>query len=215
MSPALDEVRGQLQQLTTHVEQLKTLSSAHASRVATQRAQLEGSLREVKILGECAVAFEVLLTKAGESSVLQIEQLITYGLRTVFPDLELSFKLIVDQKRGGLTIEPQLVDEKTGVMAPLLDAFGGGPAAVVSLLLRVMVCRHLKLAPVLLLDEPFSFVSAEYVERVAMLLRQLADQAGLTIVLVTHDRTYLRYATKGYQIQADGGQGSTFVEVDQ
>ncbi len=54
---------------------------------------------------------------------------------------------------------------------------------------RVALARALVLAPrVLLLDEPFSALDAELRVTMRRLVRELADQSGVTTVFVTHDR---------------------------
>lgn len=199
--------------LLQQVAELVTLREAHRQRMARLAEELDARTHELAVLQECNAAFEVLLTKTGEASLQRIEALVTYGLRVVFTDLQLTFKFAVEHKRGGLAMEPRLIDEAKGVEAPILDAFGGGPASVVSLLLRVIVCKQLNLAPVLLLDEPFAFVSAEYRAAVGQLLKQLADQTGLTIVMVSHEPEFLQYAHHGYAAK-DLGTGTTFVGVE-
>jgi ABC-type thiamine transport system ATPase subunit len=128
-------------------------------------------------------------------------------LQTAFPEQKLACRLEASTKRGQQAIEVRLVHATTGgvVDAPILEAFGGGPASVISFLLRLLVVRRTKLAPVLLLDEAFAFVSAEYVEGVAKLLRELADKLGLTIVLVTHQPVFLEVAHVAYRISQDKG----------
>jgi len=194
------------------VDHLVMQRSAVELRVEHTRSELQAALDELTVIDQCALAFEVLLTKTGEASLQRVEQLITFGLRTVFTDMALSFKFIVEQKRGGLSLEPVLVDELRGVTAPILAAHGGGPGQVVSLLLRVLVCKQLGLAPVLLLDEPLHFVSRQYRAPVGKLLRELAEQAGLTLIMVSHEPEYVQFAHHAYEAM-DTAQGTTFKEV--
>lgn len=176
--------------------------------VAAARAALDTEITtlsaEAVLLTHCGKGFEVLLDALSHESLAAVEQLLSYGLRTAFPDLPLSCRFEVTTKRGQQWLDIILMDGK--VQAPILDAFGGGPASVISLLLRLLVCRRLKLAPVILLDEPFSFVSEQYVPGVAQLLRELAEKLNLTLVLVTHQPAFLDAAHVAYRIgrNADG-----------
>lgn len=196
--------------LLHEVQRLAGVRDAQAAKVrllGEQVAQLEA---ETQILTHCGAAFEALLKLASEESVESVEQLVTYGLKTVFEDLDLRFKLTVETKRGLQWMEPTLIDGV--VTAPILDAFGGGPASVVAFLLRLMVCRRLRLAPLILLDESFSFLSEQYVDPMARLLRELADRVGVTLVLVTHHRGYLASATRAYEAR-ESSEGTRFVPV--
>lgn len=197
--------------------QLKSAVERQLGVVEAQRQIVEGLRTEVSTLdGEIAIltftstALEQLLKSVSVESLESVEQLVTYGLRTIFDDQALGFKIEVGTKFKQQWMEPKLINGK--VTAPILDAFGGGPASVVAFLLRVLVCRRLGLAPVLVLDEQFSMVSAEYVENVAKLLRELADKLGFTFILVTHDRGFLSYANHGYEAK-ETSAGTIFQPV--
>lgn len=152
---------------------------------------------ETKILQLSSVALEEMLKSLSVESLESIEKLVTYGLRVVFEDQNLAFKIEVTGKRGGQWFEPKLIHG--AVSAPILDSFGGGPASLAAFLLRLFVLRRMALAPVVLLDEPFSFVSAEYIENVGKLLSELASQLGMTFILVTHLTPLKRHARFVYE----------------
>jgi ABC-type nitrate/sulfonate/bicarbonate transport system ATPase subunit len=85
---------------------------------------------------------------------------------------------------------------------PVLEARGGGMAVVVAFLLRLVI---LLLTPgarrILLLDEPFAFVSAEFESRVAEFLRELCDSAGVQVIMVTHSAAYGDVADRQYRLE--------------
>lgn len=190
--------------LRRHCDQLLGRVSAQEQVVAEHRATVEALTSEVQVLTYTSAALQALLNAVSADSLASVEQLVTYGLRVVFEDPTLSFRLVVSTKRGAQSVEPRLVHGT--VEAPILEAFGGGPATVVAFLLRLLTVRRLRLAPVLLLDEPFAMVSAEYVPNVGKLLRELADQTGMTFVVVTHQPSFLDYAHHAYEaVETSGG----------
>jgi DNA repair exonuclease SbcCD ATPase subunit len=199
-----------LPELQAQADRLLGIHAAQQHKVEALTAEIAALDSEATLLTHVNATLDTLIDLTTRESMGSVEQLVSYGLHAVFADLPLAFRLQVDTKRGTQWVEPRLIDGP--VDAPVLDAFGGGPAAVVGFLLRLLVCRRLGLAPVLLLDEPFSFVSAQYVEPLAKLLRELADAAGVTLVLVTHDRTYLSHATHAYETVATAN-GNTFKAV--
>jgi hypothetical protein len=162
-----------------------------------QIAQLTADQQILLLTGQ---AFDQLLQLMAHDSLSAVEQLVTYGLRTTFPDLDLTFTLKVETKRNLQTLEPRLRQGR--VEAPILGAFGGGPARVVAFLLRLLVARKLSLAPVLLLDESFSFVAEQYLDNLGKLLREMADLLGITLVLVTHQPTLTLHASRVYEISS-------------
>lgn len=165
---------------------------------------------DIQVLTYTTTALDQLLKAVSLESLESVESLVTYGLRTIFDDQALSFRIDVSTKFRMQWMEPRL---KAGeVEASILDAFGGGPATVVAFLLRVLVCRRLGLAPVIVLDEPFAMVSADYTENVAKLLRELCDKLGFTILLVTHDPSFVQYAHHAYEA-VETSHGTTFKHV--
>lgn len=193
-------------------------------------ARLTESLeRHAKVLG--------VLTRCGEerqeSVQRQVEVLVTHALRAIFSE-NLSFRLVPEVKGNRVEISFVLVSsypcpecignpaaypapgcprcEQTGtqeVQTPVLGARGGGMACVVGFVLRLVV---LMLTPgarrILFLDESFGMVSAEYEPRVAEFLREVADKAGVQIVLITHSRAYDDAADKAYELSL-GADGAT------
>jgi hypothetical protein len=159
-----------------------------------------------------------LLNRIGEerqdTAQRQIEELVTRGLQVVF-DNSVSFHLIPRVVAGRATLDPVIrtVFEDGELDTHVLEARGGGMAAVTGFLLRVVV---LLLTPetqarrFLALDETFGMVSAEYEPRVAEFLRELADKAGVQILLITHSTAYSDAADVAYRLIL-GPDGTTQV----
>lgn len=202
-----------LDQLALNVERIYGVYETRVQAEQTLRQASATLTQNVAQLALTEAALTTLLTDVSAESLRAIEQTVTYGLQTVFDDQSLQFKLTVTQVRGGQSVEPVLVHG--AVEAPILDAFGGGPAQVVAFLLRLIVCHRLGLFPVLLLDESFAMVSIEYVPNLAKLLRELAEKLGFTFLLVTQLRgmeSFVGNADLAYRVQ-ETGQGVTFVKA--
>ena len=142
-----------------------------------------------------------------EEAVLRIETLVTAGLRSIFGE-GMTFVVQMGQKARRTEVE-FLVRSQSGdqvVETPILDARGGGVAAVSGFLLRLIV---LLLRPgarrVLFLDESFAQLSAEYEEPCAEFLRELVDRAGVQIVLVTHSEVFTPVADRVYRTSQENG----------
>jgi ABC-type molybdenum transport system ATPase subunit/photorepair protein PhrA len=126
-----------------------------------------------------------------------IESLVSEGLKSIFWDQDLSFGLELGQRSNKISAEPYLRNGQ--IVGDPLDSFGGGPASVVSLILRVMVLLRLKRNKMLFLDESLAAVSEEYIEMTSQFLRKLSESSNLPILLVTHKPSYLDYSTCAYQ----------------
>lgn len=193
--------------------------TGEARALYTRGQQLQGeiaSLREQIGLHERATT---LLANIGEQrqadTQKRIETLVTQGLRTIFGD-DLFFHL-VPVTRGkrpevDLVIRSTLGNGTT-VDTDVMDARGGGLSATVGFLLRVVVLllSANRQDTVLFLDETFAHVSAEYEGRLAEFLRQLVDQTGIQVVMVTHSDAFTDLADVRYRFRLDNG----ITKVDQ
>jgi DNA repair exonuclease SbcCD ATPase subunit len=166
--------------------------------------EVSGLEAEELILEKTKAVFKHLIDSLVLEGAKKVENLLTYGLATVFEDQKLAVKVDLSEKRGLMQMEISLKDLSTGVEAPILGSFGGGPVAVVSFLLRVLSLLNLKLHKLLILDEAFSFVSENYVPQLAKLVSALCQKSNLDVLLVTHQRAFLEYADRAYQVAANG-----------
>lgn len=157
----------------------------------------------------------VVLNSIGEERQLKaqdtIEYLVTSGLQQIF-DSSLSFHIIQTVKSKAASVEfmvrTQLHDGGV-VDTPVMEARGGGLAATIGFLLRVVILllkNGSEKDNILILDETFAHVSDEYLEAVGEFLRQLVDRTGIQIVMVTHQPVFGEYADAVYRFSAEDGK---------
>lgn len=182
----------------------------------------KGLKAEIDQLKKDSLAYEqvtALLNSIGEvrqdQAQKQIESLVTMGLQTIF-ESNLSFHII---QRSGLKsaqvefIVRSTLPEGRIVDTPLLEARGGGLVAVVGFLLRLVILLLSKPKnKLLVLDEVFAHVSAEYLDKVAEFLKQVTDKTDVQIIMVTHQSELTETADKLYRFSLDK-DGYTKVEL--
>ena len=197
-----------LQQLVRDTDKLVGVYEAREQR----RQQLETAVSQLQeqqaLLTQTDLALTNLLAQTSAENLKAIEELVTSGLAAIFDDLALSFKFKVEQTRGQQSLEPVLVTG--GLEGPILDSHGGGPASVVAVILRILTVHRLGLAPFIVLDESLSMLSENYVSNAAKFLVGLSQKLGLTILMVTHQQSFVAEATKAYEIIGGGPKGATF-----
>ena len=117
----------------------------------------------------------------------QLAGVVTRCLKAVFGEDEAyEFKINFAKKRG--RTEAELLFVREGKEIDPLSASGGGAVDVASFALR-LACLMLLRPPVrrlLVLDEPYKFLSKEYRPRVRALLEELAKELDLQVIQVTH-----------------------------
>lgn len=183
---------------------------------AKHEADLTGFMQHVKMYDKTAMLLNALGEERQFEAQQMIEGLVTRGLQAIFePNLSLVISTSV-KGRSNVTeflIRTQ-VDEENFFETNVMDARGGGLVAVVGFLLRVTVL--LLTQPegkrFLLIDESFAHLSAEYLEGVGNFLRELVDETGLQIVMVTHQEELAAAATSSLRFSQDS-KGRTKVVV--
>ena len=116
----------------------------------------------------------------------QIQEIVTYCLKEVFGEEAYEFQIKFAQKRN--QVEAALVFVREGEEFNPLQAAGGGILSVACFALRLAVIYLTKrnVRSIMVLDEPFSQLSVEYRDRMAVLMNKLADQFDFQFILITH-----------------------------
>ena len=115
----------------------------------------------------------------------KIAGVVTRCLAAVFED-PYELKVLFEQKRG--RTEARLIFMREGKEIDPMSASGGGAVDVAAFALRLscIMLSKPKLRRVMILDEPFRFVSVKYRERVRQMLESLSDDLGVQFIMVTH-----------------------------
>lgn len=111
-------------------------------------------------------------------------------LEAVF-DRPYRFRIEFDRKRGKTEARLTFVRDGLTLDSPQ-DMAGGGVIDVAAFALKAaaLCSRSPAVRRLLVLDEPFKFVSEEYRYRVRRMLEALIQEMGLQLVLVTHNPEY-------------------------
>jgi DNA repair exonuclease SbcCD ATPase subunit len=138
-------------------------------------------------LATVAEATKALAMHCQMQAKATLEQFVTRCLADIFPENRYRFRLVYERKRDQSEVRFVLVDGEGNEYDPL-RANGGGVVDIIAFALRLatIVLSKPKPAQVLILDEPFRFLSAEHRERVASLLDSLASELGFQFIMVTH-----------------------------
>ena len=118
----------------------------------------------------------------------QIAGVVSRCLETVFFDEDYGFYIRFDKKRG--RTEAVLILTKDGheVEDPL-NADSGAVCEMAGFALRLscLILAKPSLRRLIIMDEPFKSMSAEYWENTRLLLEGLSNDFGVQIIMVTHN----------------------------
>lgn len=185
-------------------------ASVKIHKLAARREQVQEDLLQVESeivslsetierLAKVAELFRTLLDLMVEKQVRTVEGVVTQGLRTIFHDLDLYFESEISTKYNRISCDFFIrQDGPFPIRAHPLRGFGGGPASVASLTLKVLTILRMKLWPLLVLDEALVAVSEEYVQYTSQFLASLAGRMAMDILLVTHNTAFADHAKRAY-----------------
>jgi len=210
----LDELEAELHRRERALER----RIGEARSLAEEGKRLSSEYSSSKILAEVhEEAVGVLNSFADsrqEEAIRRIELLVSSGLQSIFGE-GMEFAVLSEQKARRSEVQ-FVIRSQAGdsvVETPILDARGGGVAAVAGFLLRVIV---LLLKPnarrILFLDESFAQLSVEYEDSCASFIKELVDRTGLQVVLVTHSSSQCWYEAADRIYKTSQKDGWTSVE---
>lgn len=198
----LTELKPRLEGLQSGLTKLQTLRGRLSSELESKRSEVLHLTDEVLVLSKVEELFRTLMDNMVVEQVRTIEPIVTEGLRTIFANQDMTFEAKIGVRNSKVSIDffiRQGKDDLMAVRGDPLESFGGGPAAVASLLLRVLAMLKLGRSPLLLLDETLSGVSDEYVDATGAFLKTLAAKVGVPMLVVTHKQAFLDHADTAYR----------------
>jgi DNA repair exonuclease SbcCD ATPase subunit len=114
-----------------------------------------------------------------------------------------NFSVRFEIKRG--KTEARLVIEKDGAEMDPMESLGGGIVDIESFALRIAAWSISKRANVMILDEPFKFMSRELQPKAGKILSSLSHRLGLQIIMVTHNRNMVDIADRVFEVSMKDG----------
>lgn len=184
-----------------------------AFALATAGQQITAEISHLTDIAELHERAAHVLTAIGEqrqdTAQRTIEALVTQGLQTIFGD-DLSFHLVPSVRAKtpvvDFRVRSTLTDGRV-VDTDVMDARGGGLAATVGFLLRLvnLLLNQHRRDPVMFLDETFAHVSAEYLPRLVEFLKELIAKTPVQVVMVTHEDSFLEAADVTYRFELTDG----------
>lgn len=202
----MQDIASRLSQAESAVERLVGARDT----VMGMRQELVVQIEQAKVdIGE-EENVQVLLNKsshvAWNRAKGQLEVLVNRALKAIFPNRSYKFVIVQEVKRGGSSIS--LILEEDGVEMDVWEEGGLGVADVIGFALRIalLVLYKPKVQPILFLDEPFRNLSMDYVSNASKFMKQVAQELGIQLVLVTHNTEFISDAEQVIRLDKINGR---------
>jgi len=184
--------------------------------------QLTEAQQDVEDRQQVQNVLRLMAERLSQESETVTERIVSLGLKDAFFDEDLSLEVNHYVSHGKPAIELLLCDGKRKVKGDPMKAFGGGPASLIGILLRVLsIIRQPHLARLLILDEPLLQVTNKYKERAAAIVRKICAPMsegglGFSALVISHDDVFKRNAKHSYIARLAGdGQSLSLTEQAQ
>jgi DNA repair exonuclease SbcCD ATPase subunit len=205
----LNQVSNRLKNARKKLDADIALARVIATKGVSIKEEIRLASNDFDLYSKVAITLASIGEQRQADAQTQIEELVTRGLTTIFGE-DISFH-VVQTQRGKTPEVKFLVKSSAGagqvIETSVMDSRGGGLAAVVGFLLRlvILLLKTGRNNRVLVLDESFSHVSAEYERPLAEFLKELVDKTDVQIILVTHSDAFSEFADKRYRLKIVAG----------
>ena len=152
-----------------------------------ERENLQRVQAKKDISAQANTILQAVFAQIQENVHKTISDIVTRCLKAVFGDETYEFKIAFEQKRNKIEAEIQFI-KNSEVFDPLTQS-GGGILDVAAFGLRlsaVLLSQVNRKRRILILDEPFRFLSVEYRPKIRDLITQLSEELDFQFIMVTH-----------------------------
>ena len=133
-----------------------------------------------------------------------ISDITSMALEAVFDN---PYELVVEFVQRRNKTECDLMFERDGVRVDPKGASGVGVIDVASFALRIAAwsMQSPKKRNVIILDEPFRYLSTNYQERASQMLTELSSRLNLQFIIITHEDILAEHADRTFTVRLKKG----------
>jgi DNA repair exonuclease SbcCD ATPase subunit len=150
------------------------------------KSELKEAKQESVALDEASLILEKVASYVQRQWYEQLGSVVTRCIQSVFGTDSYEFRLIFKHLANRTQVE--MVFEKDEEVYDPMSSTGGGVVDIAAFALRVasLMMAAKTQRKILILDEPFRFVSAGYRYKVAALLEVMSVEFGIQVLMITH-----------------------------
>jgi hypothetical protein len=184
--------------LLRQTDQIEGCLNALKKRESELSSEIKSVKNEIDILIKTSSVLKHLLDLMVKDEMCKMANLITYGLKTIFDDQNLTFIPELTKKNEKIHIE--LRTKKDNIEGDF-GSYGGSIAVIESFLLRLLCILKKNFSRLILLDETFASVGEEYIGNTSRFICELSKKLDMDILLVTHQKEFQNNADHVYRVK--------------
>lgn len=192
--------------------QSKGMKKQVENNLIQNKTTLDNLNNRIKLLEQAQAFLQKVAQDTQSQLKFQIEDIVNLALETCFPN-EYEFQLQFNIARGKTDAELVFLSQKTGRPIDPMNASGGGVVDLTAFALRIAsYALEQGVDNVIILDEPFRFISRDLQARAGEILKSLSTKLGLQIIMVTHIGQMIDVADKVFEVKKNS-DGRSIVKV--
>ena len=189
------------------IQDIRNKVNVIKAELSVLQRQKENVVQSIKRAKKVAIKQEnalVFVREVGlqtqEQLQYHISDLTSMALDAVFGDEAYEMKVTFITRRG--KVECDLSFVRNGHEIDPLESSGCGAVDIAAFSLRVAswALSNPQPKPVIILDEPFRYVSKRYRPLASQMIQQVSRRLGIQFIIVTHDEVLAQYADKIFEV---------------
>ncbi|MFX0132401.1 MAG: hypothetical protein ACFFDN_02020 [Candidatus Hodarchaeota archaeon] len=171
--------------------------SIYAEKIKEYEKEIKKSKRRLISIEKAQILLQTVAKELQNTLQIHIEDIVQSALDSCFPN-EYDFNIIFEIKRGQTEVNIFLQNGDDSVDP--LNEIGGGVVDIISIALRLASWSLSQTDSVIILDEPFKFLSADLRNFAGEMLKNLSEKLNLQIIMVTHMTEMINISNKVFEI---------------
>lgn len=182
----------------------------YESEIKKREEEVEQYSERLKFLKSAKELYLKAVDLMYQESIGVLQDTLDSAMQYVMKDKDYSVKLELEDKRGSKSLNLALIDNAKGFEVDLKDGVGQGVRTIISFVLKAYYLVN-DGSKVLMLDEKYSALSAQYVPYFMEFLKKFTEERDFIIVMITHDNRFVNYGDKVYVV-ADGHVREDYID---
>lgn len=192
----------ELKQFRSNLESKKGEQTHIARQLDNAKTAVTRLEKEITYTQKAQAIIQQVAKETQSQLEFHLSELVSLALQGIFPE-PYDFRVEFVEKRG--KTECQMYFEKDGQRINPITGSGGGPVDVASFALRSSVWALKKNRNVLILDEPFRFLSKNLHSKASAILKEISERLKTQIIMVTHSEELAEGSDKIFTISIKDG----------
>ena len=186
-------------EIRTILEQKKGNRDQLLSTINSLRQEVKTNREELKYHEEAREVIRIVSIKIQKTLKYHISDVTSLALDSVFDD---PYELKVNFVQRRNKMECDLTFVRDGLEIDPIEASGVGAIDVASFALRIASWSMMRPRSrnVIILDEPFRYLSENYQEQASLMVKELSRKLGLQFIIVTHEQVLAEHADRVFEV---------------